>query len=76
MRIPLDIPDALHKELKIRAAREKVTIKQLILRRVQTELRLRFGKKKRRITFPLVRSKNPGTLEIDNDQIYRLVGFP
>lgn len=76
MRTTVDIPDALYRELKSRAAREKVTVKQLILRGVQTELRPRIGRKKRRVTFPLVQSKSPGTLEIDNAQIYQLIGFP
>lgn len=76
MRTTVDIPDALYRELKSKAAREKVTVKQLIVRGVQTQLRLHLGKKKRRVTFPLVRSKSPGTLEIDNTQIYELIGFP
>ena len=76
MRTTVDIPDALYRELKAKAAREKSTVKRLILRGVQMELRPRTGKKKQRVSFPIIRSKNPGTLEIDNAKIYDLVGFP
>jgi hypothetical protein len=76
MRTTVDIPDALYRELKSKAAREKVTIKQLILRGVQIELRPQIGRKRRRVSFPIVRSSRPGTLEIDNAKIYELIGFP
>jgi hypothetical protein len=76
MRTTVDIPDALYRELKSKAAREKSTVKQLILRGVQMELRPRNGKKKQRVAFPIIRSKSPGTLDIDNAKIYDLIGFP
>jgi hypothetical protein len=76
VRTTVDIPDALYRELKARAAREKVSVKQLILRGVQLELRPQNGRKKRRVRFPIVRSKLPGTLDIDNAKIYELIGFP
>ena len=72
----MDIPDALYRELKSKAAREKRSVKQLILRGVEVELRTRGKKRKRRITFPIVPSKRPGTLEIDNAKIFELVPFP
>ena len=76
MRTTVDIPDALYRELKSKAAREKRSVKQLILRGVEVELRTRVKKRKRRITFPIVPSKRPGTLEIDNAKIFELVPFP
>jgi hypothetical protein len=30
----------------------------------------------RRVTFPLIPSKKPGTLDIDNAKIYELISFP
>ena len=76
MRTTVDIPDALYRELKSKAAREKRSVKELILRGVQVELRPRSKKRSRRVTFPLVPSKNPGTLDIDNAKIYELISFP
>lgn len=72
----MDIPDVLYRELKSKAAREKVSIKQLILRGVEVELRPPSSKRKRRVSFPIIRSKLPGTLEIDNAKIYDLISFP
>jgi len=76
MRTTVDIPDALYRELKFKAAREKRSVKELILRGVDAELRLRSKKRTRRVTFPLVPSKKPGTLDIDNAKIYEIISFP
>jgi hypothetical protein len=76
MRTTVDIPDALYRELKSKAAREKRSVKELILRGVEVELRPRSKKRSRRVTFPLIPSKNPGTLDIDNAKIYELISFP
>ena len=75
MRTTVDIPDALYRELKSKAAREKRSVKELILRGVEVELRPRSKKRSRRVTFPLP-SKKPGTLVIDNAKIYELISFP
>ena len=76
MRTTVDIPDAVYRELKSKAAREKVTVKQLILRGVAIQLRLGSNKRKRRVSLPIISSKHPGTLEIDNEKIYDLISFP
>ena len=76
MRTTVDIPDTLYRELKSKAAREKRSVKELILRGVEGELRPRSKKRARRVTFPLVPSKKPGTLDIDNAKIYELISFP
>jgi len=76
MRTTVDIPDGLYRELKSKAAREKRSVKELILRGVEGELRGQAKKKARRVTLPIVASKQPGTLEIDNAQIYELIPFP
>jgi hypothetical protein len=76
MRTTVDIPDSLYRELKSKAAREKRSVKQLILRGVEVELRGRPKKRKKRVTFPIVPSKRPGTLVIDNARIFELIPFP
>jgi hypothetical protein len=76
MRTTVDIPDALYRELKSKAAREKRSVKELILRGVEVELRPRSKKRTRRVSFPLIPSKNPGTLDIDNAKIFELIPFP
>jgi hypothetical protein len=76
MRTTVDIPDALYRELKSRAAREKVSVKRLILRGVESELRPTSSRRKRRVSFPIIRSRQPGTLEMDNAKVYELISFP
>ena len=77
MRTTVDIPDALYRELKSTAAREKRSVKELILRGVEGELRLRRRpRQSRRVVLPLVRSKASGKLDIDNAKIFELIPFP
>jgi hypothetical protein len=77
MRTTVDIPDALYRELKATAAREKKSVKDLILRGVEGELRVRRKpRQSRRVVLPLVHSKMSGTLNIDNEKIFELIPFP
>jgi hypothetical protein len=76
MRITVDIPDALYRQLMAKAAREKCSVKELIVRGVETGLRLPQAKKGTRVTFPLIHSKKPGSLEIDNAKIFEIIPFP
>jgi hypothetical protein len=76
MRTTIDIPDALYHELKGKAASEKRSVRELILRGIEVELRPRSKKRSRRVTLPLIRSKKPGTLDIDNAKIYEIISFP
>ena len=74
MRTTVDIPDPLYRELKGKAAREGHSIKELILRGVERELRSR-NRRTRRVS-PIVPSKRPGTLEFDNAKIFEIIPFP
>lgn len=75
MRTTVDIPDPLYRELKGKAAREGRSIKELILRCVEHELRNR-NRRTMRVSPPIVRSKRPGTLELDNAKIFEIIPFP
>jgi hypothetical protein len=76
MRTTVDIPDVVYRELKAKAVRENRSVKELILRGVEVELRSKAVKKGKRVSLPLVPSKRPGSLEVDNDKIYDLISFP
>jgi len=76
MRTTVDIPDVVYRALKAKAVRENRTVKELILRGVEVELRPKSVKKRKRVALPLVPSKRPGSLEVDNDRIYDLISFP
>jgi hypothetical protein len=72
----VDIPDPLYRRLKSRAARERRSVKELILRGVEGELEPRRRKTKRKISLPLIRSKRPGSLRLDNAKIFEIIPFP
>ena len=76
MRTTVDIPDVVYRELKAKAVRENRSVKELILRGVEVELQAKSVKKGKRVSLPLVPSKRPGSLEVDNDKIYDLISFP
>lgn len=80
MRTTVDIPDALYRELKSKAAQEGRSVKDLILRSVEGGLRPApdsvSPRKKKKVRLPIIPSKRPGTLELDNERIFDLIGFP
>jgi len=76
MRFPIDIAGELYRKLLAKAAKEKRSVEELILRSAEAGLRFRQTKKGPRTTFPIIRSKHPGTLRIDNEKIYEFISFP
>lgn len=76
MRTTVDIPDPMYRMLKSKAASEGSSVKQILLRGAEHELGLQTKKPGRRVKLPLVRSKNPGWLKIDNDKIAELLALP
>jgi hemolysin activation/secretion protein len=76
MRTTVDIPDAMYRRLKTRAASEGSSAKALILRAVEQGLEVKRRTSRRRVALPVVRSKRPGTLQLDNARIYEVISFP
>jgi hypothetical protein len=76
MRITINIPDPLYRRLKARAASEGRTTKELVLRAFETVLKEPRRRRGQMVKHPLVPSKEPGTLHLDNAKIYDLVSFP
>jgi len=76
MRTTIDIPDAMYRRLKARAAAEGRPAKALILRGVEEVLATRSSGRARKITMPVVRSRRPGSLRLDNARIYDVISFP
>jgi len=72
----VDIPDAKYRVLKTKAAMEGKSVKELVMRGVDVVLSDEGVLPRRRLKLPLVDSGRPGSLEIDNQQIYDLIGFP
>jgi plasmid stability protein len=76
MRTTIDIPDAMYRRLKTRAAGEGRSAKALILRGVEQVLKVDSAAVRRRVSLPLVPSKRPGAIRIDNARIYDIISFP
>jgi hypothetical protein len=76
VRTTVDIPDSLYRDLKSKAAGEGRSVKELILRGVEAELRPKSRGRGRAVTLPLVRSNKPGTIELDNAKIFEIIPFP
>jgi len=74
MRTTVDIPDPLYRELKGKAASEGRSVRELILRSVEETLR--GSHRPRRVKLPIVASKRPGSLKLDNDKIFEIIPFP
>ena len=76
MRTTVDIPDPLYRRLKSLAASEGSSAKALILRGVEQVLGAGRAGTRRRVTPPLVHSKRPGSVPLDNARIYDVIAFP
>jgi hypothetical protein len=76
VRTTVDIPDPLYRELKGKAASEGRSVKELILRSVEEELKSRRSRANCRVSLPIVRSKRPGSLKLDNAKIFEIIPFP
>ncbi|MGO4883001.1 MAG: hypothetical protein ACLP59_19595 [Bryobacteraceae bacterium] len=74
MRTTVDIPDAAYRRLKATAAEQGCSVKELILRGVESQLENR--KRSNRVRLPIVRSKRPGALHLTNEKIYEIIPFP
>jgi hypothetical protein len=75
VRTTIDIPNSLYRQLKGKAASEGRSVRELVLRAVQLALHA----PQKKITprkAPIIRSKHPGTLILDNDKIFEIIPFP
>ena len=75
MRTTVDIPDALYRALKKKAAHEGHSVKELVLRGVERELQGEPKVRPRRRA-PVIDSDKPGSLDLDNAKIYEIIPFP
>ena len=75
MRTTVDIPNPLYRALKKKAAHEGHSVKELVLRGVEAELRSSSKNRGRRRP-PVIDSDKPGSLDLDNAKIYEIIPFP
>jgi hypothetical protein len=77
MRTTVDIPDSIYRDLKVRAATEGVTIKQIILDSLASNMRTGDSSEaKKRPQFPVLRATNPGALQLGEEGVYEYIPFP
>jgi hypothetical protein len=75
MRTTIDIPNALYRRIKARAAAEGKPAKALILAGVEQVLSGQAPERRRKLKLPIIKSQRPGSLHLDNARIYDLL-FP
>jgi hypothetical protein len=75
VRIKIEIPKDLRSKLLEKAKAGGSTADELIVRALETFLTTR-SPKPRRVKLPIVRSKRPGTLDLDNEKIFEIIDFP
>jgi hypothetical protein len=68
MRTTIDIPDTTFRELKVRAAREGRTLRELLLEGLELA-RKQQSIPRTPFVLPLIPSSRPGTLDLTNEQI-------
>jgi len=77
MRTTVDIPDLQFGLLTAKAEREGSSVVEIVLRGIDNELAGEDPPRKmRRLTQPILKSYAPGSVRLDNEQIYDLIGFP
>lgn len=74
VRTTVDIPDPLYRELKAKAATERRSVRELVLRAVRVDLQPSQKAKPRKA--PVIKSESPGSLQLDNDKIFKIILFP
>jgi hypothetical protein len=75
MRTTIDIPDPIYRDLKSQAALQGRSVKELVLRRI-TRPADDIGERPKKITFPAIPSKNPGSLKLGPEGVYEYIPFP
>lgn len=75
MRTTVEIPDALGRRIKIRAAQENRPLKSLIIQALERELGSGVGTAKPAAApmLPVLKSRRPGSLRISPDEISELL---
>ena len=73
MRTTIDLPDPLFRKLKAAASQRGISLELLVRKAVEVELRKMPTKAARRLNFPILASKQPGTLNLMNADIEDLL---
>jgi hypothetical protein len=75
VRTTIDIPAPIYRKLKEQAVQQGCSVRDLVTRGIDQVLLKPHRPKKRRVVFPLIRSKGP-KVSLTNKQLYELIEFP
>jgi hypothetical protein len=75
MRIELEIPEHTRLKLLEKAKAEGSTVNKLIVKALENFLAKR-SPNPPRVKPPIISSKRPGTLYLDNEKIFEIIDFP
>jgi hypothetical protein len=77
MQTVLEIPDMKLSLLAAKAEQEGTSVLEIVLRGIDNELSgNQEPRKVNRLTEPILKSYAPGSIRLNNEQIYDLIGFP
>jgi hypothetical protein len=75
MRTTVDIPDETYRALKVMAAERSTTVRQIILDGVEL-VRCQKRESPKKFVVPIIRSTRTDKIDLTNEQIYDIIGFP
>ena len=75
MRTTVDIPDETYRAIKFLAAERSTTVRQIVLDGVEL-VRQQKQKAPKRFVVPVIQSTRTDKIDLTNEQIYDIVGFP
>jgi hypothetical protein len=73
MRTTVDLPDELFRDLKVKSARQGVTLKQLIVKALESQIHDASAPAPRRIRGPLIHCKSKKPIALTNAEIEDLL---
>ena len=77
MRIKIELSDRLFSKLNRRANKKGITVNALVVKSIRVAIGKAEGIPFRRpVRVPVIESKKPGSLYLDNAKIYELTDFP
>jgi hypothetical protein len=75
MRTTVDIPDEMFRNVKVMAAEQGVTVRELVLDGLEIVMRTRRATRVGAVSRELP-SADPGTLEVNQESSDEMIGFP
>jgi hypothetical protein len=75
MRTTIDIPDDAYRKVKVVASQRGTTVRQLVLEGLALVTRSAPAAKKK-FELPVIPSTRTDKIDLDNEAIYDIIGFP